>query len=34
MNHVIKDIDYHLMEMIISLHFALNYNLIERTSEE
>jgi hypothetical protein len=31
---VTKDIDYHGMEMTTSLHSALNYDLIERTSEE
>ena len=34
MNHVIKEIDYHIMEMTTSLHSALNYDIIERTSEE
>ena len=27
MNHVIKEIDYHIMEMTISRHSALNYNI-------
>ena len=27
MNHVIKEIDYHVMEMTISRHSALNYNI-------
>ena len=34
MNHVTKDIDYPIMEVTISPHFALNYNVIERTSGE
>ena len=34
MNRVIKGIDYHVTATTISLHFALNYNVIEPTSEK
>lgn len=34
MNRVIKEIDYPIMGMTISLHSALNYNVIESTSEK
>ena len=30
MNRVTKEIDYHVMETTISLHSALNYNVIEQ----
>ena len=34
MNRVIKEIDYHVMATTISLHFALNYNMIEQIRKE
>ena len=34
MNRVTKDTDYHVMEMTIYPHFALNYNVLEHTLGE
>lgn len=34
MNRVTREIDYRVTEMTISLHFALNCNVIEHTSGE
>ena len=34
MNRVIKEIDYLIMGMTISLHSALNYNVIEQIRKE
>ena len=34
MNRVIKEIDYPIMGMTISLHSALNYNVIEQIRKE
>ena len=34
MNRVIKEIDYPVMAMTISLHSALNYNVIEQIRKE
>ena len=34
MNHVTKEIDYPVMAMTISLHSALNYNVIEQIRKE